>query len=149
MTLIEQGAYAKVAALSVGVTEHTYYNWLQWGRTGKNATGEPADEIYKEFFQSIKRAEAAAELDAMMRVRNASGEKDAPPWAAQMTFLERRFRERWSRGQRLELQVQQGVERLLDAVQGHMTGESYAELLRAIATIQELEEAEDSNGGDV
>ncbi len=56
------------------------------------------DSIYRTFRTAIKKAEAEAEVAAVKCVIDASETK----WQAAMTFLERKFPERWSRGERVE-----------------------------------------------
>ena len=53
---------------------------------------------YFQFWQAIKDAESAAEAEAVAQVRLASRES----WQAGMTWLERKFPDRWGRHERTE-----------------------------------------------
>jgi hypothetical protein len=90
-TLLEclaAGNYMEVAAHIVGVSKQTIYNWLK--------RGEQGEVPYDLFLDAYKKATAIAEADALTNVRRA-GNTDPRYWAASMTFLERRFPERWAR----------------------------------------------------
>jgi hypothetical protein len=85
---IRAGSYVEVAATYAGIGTSTVYRWLAIGREAKR--GE-----HREFWEAVKEAEASAELSAVMRVQAAAS--DPKNWTAAMTFLERRFRDRWGR----------------------------------------------------
>jgi hypothetical protein len=89
VSAIKEGNYVEVAAAVAGIHTSTVYNWMARGREAK--TGE-----FREFFDAVKEAEAFAERTAVGQVRRA-GAIDTRNWAAAMTFLERRFRDRWAR----------------------------------------------------
>ena len=91
---IETGNYASVAAHLAGIGETTLYRWLERGK--KEADDE--DSIYREFRESLKRAEAEAEMKAVAVIVDAMPQS----WQAAMTFLERKFPSRWARGKRVE-----------------------------------------------
>lgn len=82
---VKIGNYAEVAARLAGIPPSTMWRWLEFGRDAK--VGQ-----YRDFWEAVKEAEAFAENSAVGMVRR--GGKD---WVAQMTFLERRFRDRWAR----------------------------------------------------
>jgi transposase len=83
---LRAGNYAKPAAESAGVSEATYYRWLDRGRKQKRG-------IYREFHDDVRRAEADAEVEAVARWRKAFPDN----WRAIATYLERRYPERWRR----------------------------------------------------
>lgn len=85
---IRGGSYVEVAATYAGIGTSTVYRWMAIGR-------EATSGQYREFWQAVKEAEAAAELSAVMRVQAAASQPQH--WTAAMTFLERRFRDRWGR----------------------------------------------------
>ena len=93
--LLENGNYQVTAAKVVGISRSTLSRWLQLGAEHE-ATDE--DSIYRTFRTAIKQAEAEAEVKAVECVVN-SWEKT---WTSAMTYLERKFPERWSRGERRE-----------------------------------------------
>jgi len=85
---IEAGNYANVAAEAAGISEHTYYNWLKKGGKAKNG-------IFFQFFQTIKKAEATAEQDALKNLLAAAREENA--WTGYAWYLERKFPARWAK----------------------------------------------------
>jgi len=89
------GNYAIVAAQFAGISESCYYKWIRRGEDDM-AAGE--DTKFSQFVQSIKHAEAEAETRAVAQVMQAGQDS----WQASMTYLERKFPGRWSRGERVE-----------------------------------------------
>lgn len=88
---IRAGNYANVAARYAGIDESTFYRWLERGEN------EPSG-IYCEFRKSVKDAESTAEVQAVAEVRAAGRES----WQASMTWLERKFPDRWGRKEKHE-----------------------------------------------
>jgi hypothetical protein len=83
---IRAGNYAGPAARSAGVSEATFYRWMEGGRKQKRG-------IYRDFYDDVERAKADAEVEAVAYVRKAMP-KD---WRACMSYLERRNPDRWRR----------------------------------------------------
>ena len=93
---IRAGNYAKVAAAMAGVGETTYYKWLEMA-------DEPnAKKEYREFRESVERAEAEAEVAAIARIRQAADNGD---WKAAGWYLERKHGERWGRNDKLRQEI--------------------------------------------
>jgi hypothetical protein len=90
---LRDGCYAVTACAQAGISESTYYLWLQKGETGRRP--------YSEFSESVKKAEADAEVRLAGIVMRVGLAPDNPNWQAAMTFLERRFPQRW--GRRMQL----------------------------------------------
>ena len=89
------GNYAIVAAQFAGISESCYYKWI---RRGEDDMAAGDDTKFAQFVQSIKHAEAEAETRAVAQVMQAGQDS----WQASMTYLERKFPGRWSRGERVE-----------------------------------------------
>ena len=87
--LIAGGNYASTVLQMLGVGESTWYRWLEKGRDSKGRS------IYREFWESIQKAEAAAEARAVSGVM-AAGRRN---WTAYAWYLERKFPDRWGEGQ--------------------------------------------------
>lgn len=87
--VIRDGNYAVIAARLAGIDEVTYYRWIEWGSAGRDP--------YSAFCKSIKEAEAQAEKDAVSTVRAGSTGAMGAAWTSAMTFLERRWPDRWSK----------------------------------------------------
>jgi len=79
------------ACQAVGISETTLGNW--------RARAAEGEEPYVTFVEATKEAEAKAELRALALVQKAMPEN----WAAAMTWMERKFPARWSRGERREV----------------------------------------------
>jgi transposase len=97
---LRDGLYAVTAARLAKIDEVTLYRWLEQGEKGV--------EPYAAFRQSVKEAEAKAEQDALKTARaGATGTEmnPGPHWTSAMTFLERRWPDRWGKRdpQRAEL----------------------------------------------
>lgn len=95
VSAIRAGNYAKVAAGYAGVGERTFYTWMQRGR-------EESEGIYQQFQRSVKDAEREAEVRAVAMVQKHMADN----WQASMTFLERKFPDRWGRRDRLKVEVE-------------------------------------------
>jgi hypothetical protein len=115
--LIEAGNYFEPTAILVGISKQDAYNWLKWGSEGKDAP-PPDLDAYRNFFDSVTRAEAKAEADVVALVKQAGqaqevaytekgfafavihtedGEVKLPgDLRANLEFLARRYRDRWS-----------------------------------------------------
>ena len=94
---ILQGNYIEPSCIAEGIHPSTFYNWQRWAEEYANNpnNGNEHKKIYFEFFEELKRAEAKAEVELVGVVKKAS---DKPQyWAAGMTMLERRHRDRWGR----------------------------------------------------
>lgn len=93
---IYAGNYAKIAAQLSGISESTYYGWLQ------EAEKEGCDPLFLEFSESVEKAEAAAEVEAVALIRQAArngSAKDAQ-W-----LLERKHGERWGRNDKIRQEI--------------------------------------------
>ena len=93
---IRAGNYAKVAAEMAGIGETTYYRWLEEGQK------VGASKVYREFWESIKRAEADAEVAAVALIRQAANNGT---WQAASWLLERKHGERWGRNDKLRQEI--------------------------------------------
>ena len=94
ISAIRAGNYANVAAEYAGICERTLYRWLEKGRTAKKGP-------YRTFWESMQRAESEAEVRAVAMVQKHMDDN----WQAAMTFLARRYPDRWGRKDRLSLDV--------------------------------------------
>lgn len=93
---IYAGNYAKIAAQLSGISESTFYAWL------KETEKEDCDPLFLEFSESIERAEAAAEVEAVALIRQSAqtgNAKDAQ-W-----LLERKHGERWGRNDKIRQEI--------------------------------------------
>lgn len=84
---IAEGNYLETAAALGGISETTFYRWMQ---EGEQATGGAKHE----FREAVKRAEAEAESLRVGRISKAG--KDGN-WQADAWYLERRYPEKWGK----------------------------------------------------
>jgi len=90
------GVSGEVAAQAAGIGRTTLYCWKAKGE--RQARG-----IYRDFAYAIKKAEAEVEIIAAATVRQAM----PTTWQAAAWMLERRWPQRWSKSDRLQLELQQ------------------------------------------
>ena len=86
---IRLGNYATVACQLAGIDDATFYRWMERGEDHDDGT--PGEEPFREFRESVKRAEAEAEAMAVgtLVVASRNNASDA------LRFLERRYPKRW------------------------------------------------------
>jgi len=101
---MEAGNYFETACILGGISERCGYNWLK--------RGEKENGLFRQFFQSIKKAECVAENEALAYIQ--SGFKN---WQSKAWFLERRFRDRWSAPSRVEVAGKDGGPILIKEVE--------------------------------
>ena len=121
--LLEEGHYIETVCDFVGVSQRSYYNWLDKGRAelerlaelvefGEVAVVDPARIPHVVLVQLSARARATAHMKAMRRVtRSAQGR--APEGAdvkASIWFLERSLPHVWGGRQTVDVNVSGGVE---------------------------------------
>jgi hypothetical protein len=84
--LMRAGNYAEQACRAVGIATSTYYRWIERGRREQFG-------IYHDFVEALRRAEAEAEVEAVVLLREAMPDD----WRAIVAYLERRYPGRWRR----------------------------------------------------
>jgi hypothetical protein len=110
---LRAGNYRETVARYVGIGVSTLYGWLERGEADleqheqREAEGHDPGEltIYAEFSEAVTRAEAEAEVHAVTTLQSAM--KD--DWRAAAEYLQRRHNKRWSRADRLDVEVDQTV----------------------------------------
>ncbi len=93
---IAAGNYASVACRLANVAPATFHEWMARGRAVD--PDRPRTHLYASFADAVERAEAEAEARAVAMVHASMPDN----WAAAMTYLERRYRERWRRSEARE-----------------------------------------------
>ena len=92
---VSKGNYVKTAVQLHGLHEDTYYTWIQQAEDDRNAGIPTEQSIYLRLYESMQKAEAESEAKFADVVREAAVEKRE--WLPAMTFMERRWRDRWGR----------------------------------------------------
>ena len=120
---IREGNYVETACLVAGVTYQSYYNWMKWGREGK--------EPYAQFFESCARARAEEEssLVKVARAGDGKGESYGPSKAA-LTFLERTRPRKFS--PRLNISLDKELDKIMGIAEKTLEPDQYAKLVEAI-----------------
>lgn len=125
VTLLEHAVHPKVAAGSFGVSEGTFYEWLQRGE-GRHPD-LPLDPFYAEFAERVRSAEYKAESTLVgLAISKIKTTADA------VLLLERRFRENWQRSEEVTINIRREAERIA-AASGLDADEIWAETERILS----------------
>lgn len=92
--LIRAGNYAQTVCDYLGIHKSTWYKWMVEGEVAKSG-------LKREFFDSIKKAEATAEIRNVNIVQKAA-EDD---WKAAMSYLARKFPDKWGRKESMKADI--------------------------------------------
>lgn len=95
VALIKKGNFAKVAAEACGISESTYYSWMDKGE--KSPKG-----IFHDFYEAVQQANAVPEVEMVGALYAKGLEGDV---RAQIEFLGRRYRDRWGAQQSIKAEV--------------------------------------------
>jgi hypothetical protein len=100
---ISAGNYANVVCQYLGISEVTYYKYIN---KGEEDIKNNIDSIFVKFIKAIKEAEAEAEMRAVASIQKAGSEGN---WTAYAWYLERKHKKRWSQKQEIEHSGNVGV----------------------------------------
>jgi hypothetical protein len=100
---VRKGNYVEVSCSAEGVFTDQYYNWLKRGREDY---GENQDTLYSDFYQTITRAAAKAEVQLFADWKNAPSNM----WAKYATILQRSRPTRW--GDKVQIEQELKVQGL-------------------------------------
>lgn len=97
------GNYVKTVATSIGISERTFYFWVERGEkanklyeAGQKVSNE--EKIYLQFLQSVRQAEAEAEVMIVAQIFS----QIPKDWKAGLELLARKYPERWARKEYLD-----------------------------------------------
>jgi len=110
---IQNSNFAVTACTLEDVAETSFYEWLEKGQLVARAGKE---SLYRQFTESIKKASATAESDNVkVALVGDLG------WQANMTWLERRFPDRWGHQSKLSMdEARTFVHRVIGALAMHI-----------------------------
>ncbi len=91
---IRAGNYAHVAADYAGISEPTFYRWLQKGKTETQGK-------FHDLYVAVRHAESEAEVRAVAIIQSHMADN----WQAAMAYLSRRYPSRWGLRQHLALDL--------------------------------------------
>ena len=111
---LRAGNYREITAAYAGIAVSTLYHWLERGEAEleQRATAEAEDtqpqpmSAYAELSEAVTRAEAEAEVHAVASLRRAFTDD----WRAAAEYLQRRHPKRWSKTDRLDVELDQTVQ---------------------------------------
>lgn len=94
-SFIKRGSSLKNAFEASGISESCGFEWLKSGREAQKnlEAGQPHDQAFLEFLESIKRAEAEAEAIHVGNITKVALEGN---WTASAWWLQRRRPESWN-----------------------------------------------------
>lgn len=118
MRYVRDGNQPRVAASLVGISQSTYFSWMERGRKG--------EAQFSEFSESIERAQAGAIVDRVARIYRAAVDGN---WRAAAWLLERIAPEMY--GKRSRGVMERGARR-----QGQPTQASIARLEELVLQLQ-------------
>ena len=95
---IKMGNYQETAAAYAGISQSTFYGWLERGR---NELGS----IYSEFLEAVEKAKADSEVRDVALIEKAATDGS---WQAAAWKLERKFPQKWGRVTRTEITGAEG-----------------------------------------
>lgn len=122
---IEQGNFAEVAAALAGIHRDTFFSWMDRGKRG--------EAPYSDFSDSVLRARAKAEGDAVQEVRAGFADPKTGAERAQW-YLERAHSDRWGRRDKLTVENAVGaeVDLIIGRLEAALPPEWFEVALRAI-----------------
>lgn len=135
--MTERGHYPETVAQSVGIDEATYRNWMKWGADGR--------EPYGDFFRAVACARAKAEITLGEQVLEGDGKGEGFGAAKAAAFMLERTRSRRF-AQRINVKVQDELERMLDVVQGICSSADLNRILEELARRDSAEAAASAAG---
>ena len=129
---ISKGNYIHVACTASGISQQTYENWIHRAEAllnNPNSDITEVDYLYLQFWDAVKRSEATAETKAVQCVRDAMPKN----WLAAMTWLERKFPEKWGRREALDVNFTKGIA-LLERLSGTLKSPAQETKLLAVGS---------------
>ena len=96
VSLVREGHYIETVCAAQGINKVTFYNWVNAGLEGR--------EPFLSFLHALQKAEADAEIQLGRRVLEQS-DLNQIGWTGKMTFMERRWRERWGRSEIVKIEA--------------------------------------------
>jgi hypothetical protein len=124
------------SAKKAGVEATTVKDWLVKGR--KNDAKEP----YLSFARAVELATEEAKEELLRNVMTAKDKHGIHPWQASMELLTKRYWQEYGKSQMIQHEVQEALERTIEAVTKRMSREAVAEFFEALAVVQGLDESD-------
>lgn len=126
VNLVSHGNYISTACKLMRLQESTFQSWMRIGKQSEVG-------IYRDFYERVVQADAAAEAHALNTVTK-HFDRD---WRAGMTFLARRFPDRWSERRYIKLAVDREVEQMLKDLQQRLPEDVFMLVMNELASIDQ------------
>lgn len=88
-------SYASTAG-ALGIAPDTFYNWMKWGKEGKEAA-------YSQFYAAVREAEAELMQDCLLKLRKVT---ETGNLESIKFILERRFPKEWGKQDNINIKSQ-------------------------------------------
>jgi hypothetical protein len=124
--LLSHGNYIQTACKLMRIPESTFQSWMRIGKQAEFG-------IHREFYERVLQADASAEAYALETVKK-HFDRD---WRAGMTFLARRFPDRWSERRYIKLAVDREVEQMLKDLQQRLPEDVFMLVMNELASIEQ------------
>lgn len=122
---VERGSYAVPAAEAAGISERTFYRWMQEGEAAQSGRK-------RQFWQAVERARGASETTLIEIIHNAApGDWNAAKW-----LLERRFSSRWANTQKIEIAVEREMENMVEVLESDLDPDTFRKVMGVLAGSQ-------------
>lgn len=110
LTMLRAGSYIDDACRAVGISDATFYNWINRGRAQQDRVTagleiEENERPFLEFFEAVREADAEGIVSHVMNIDNAA--KNGT-WQASAWILERKQPKKWGRFDRTEISGPEG-----------------------------------------
>ncbi len=133
---MEKALPQSTACALAGISEGTFYLWMQYGKEGR--------EPYAEFFEAVTYAKARGEAGLIEMVQKAThAENEGIGVKAATWLLERRFPDKYGASVTLRKAKDEALEVLLGTLRKRLDPETFA---RVISVLAEDESPEHSEG---
>ena len=129
--IISRGNYYITACRALKISFFVFNRWRQIGADADSG-------IYRQFYDLINQADAAAEIYAVNSWRNQFG-KD---YHAEKDFLSRRYPDRWGERKQIIVAVEREIEDMLRHLQKRLPPETFESVINEIAEINREHELE-------
>jgi hypothetical protein len=121
---LQVGSYAKYVAMSEGITERTYYRWLERGEKAEKLHElrkkvPKSERLFCQLCQSVKQSEAQAQIVLTTMVFSQAKED----WHAALAIMSRKWPEQWAKKEYLDFKgtIDQGPNKREQAINEYET----------------------------
>ncbi len=122
---IRAGNYIKVACQAVGISQTSYFDWIN--------KGEQGIEPYAEFLGAIKKAESEAHVHFVAIIAAQASSQ----WQAAAWWLERKYPGQWGKREKIEISQEQVSSKEIETIEARFSHLSAKELNKYVNEISQ------------